>query len=136
MPRKKRPPAAPILRVVPQRESSDCSVACLTMLSGETYEDVLRAVCAVDENGARDGMYIPQIIRAASELGMELRKKRRVNLETDQGILHIRFKDGGLHVVMLIAGGYIVDTDGAIWKVSEFMRAYRPRVNAVLVDAA
>jgi hypothetical protein len=29
-----------------------------------------------------------------------------------------------------------VDTDGSIWRVSEFIRAYKPRLNAVLVDAA
>jgi hypothetical protein len=106
------------------------------MLSGETYENVLRAVCRVDEDGATDGLFIPQIIKAASELGVELRKKRRVNLETDSGILHIRLRNGGLHVVILVRGGFIVDTDGSLWRVSEYLRAYRPRVNAVLVEAA
>jgi ABC-type bacteriocin/lantibiotic exporter with double-glycine peptidase domain len=136
VPRKRLPPAAPILRVAIQRESADCGVACLTMLSGETYENVLRAVCRVDEDGATDGLFIPQIIKAASELGVELRKKRRVNLETDSGILHIRLRNGGLHVVILVRGGFIVDTDGSLWRVSEYLRAYRPRVNAVLVEAA
>jgi cysteine synthase len=29
-----------------------------------------------------------------------------------------------------------VDTDGSLWAVSDYLRAYKPRVNAVLVAAA
>jgi hypothetical protein len=105
------------------------------MISGETYENVLRAVCRVDEDGASDGLFIPQIIKAASELGVELRKKRPVNLQRDNGILHIRMRNGGLHVAILVRGGLIMETDGSLWTVAEYLRAYRPRVNAVLVAA-
>lgn len=133
MPRK---PLLPLIRVEPQREPNDCGVSCLAMMSGASYEDALRAVCKVDEEGAEGGLWVPQIIEAASELGMELRKKRPVNLERDHGILHIRFPDESRHVVVLIQPGLIVDTNGFIWRARTYLRRTRAKVNAVLVPAA
>lgn len=129
-------PLIPIVRVMAQREDHDCAVACLSMLSGSTYEDALRAVCKVDEEGAEGGLWVPQIIEAASELGIELRKKRPVRLESDYGILHIRFQDQSRHVVVLIQPGLIVDTNGFIWRARTYLRKTRAKVNAVLVPAA
>lgn len=133
---KPRKPLVPIVRVMTQREDNDCSIACLSMLSGASYEDALRAVCKVDEEGAEGGLWVPQIIEAASELGLELRKKRPVKLEADQGILHIRFPDESRHVVVLIQPGLIVDTNGFIWRARTYLRRTRAKVNAVLVPAA
>ncbi len=130
MPRKRY---EPIIRVVAQREDADCALACLSMLSTSSYEDVLRAVCRIDEDGADEGLYITQIQAAAEELGMRLKKKRRVRLESDHGILHIAFPDQTRHVVILLGGGYLVDTNAFIWTAQDYIRHHRAKVNAVLV---
>ena len=141
MPRETPPHEPPVLHVVPQREIADCAVSALASFCGVSYEDALRAVCAVDETGAAMGLYIPQIIEAAAELGVTLKKKRRVNLDADHGILHIRFRDGYRHVVVLankdsrygsVRG--LIDTNAYVWAPRAYLKAKRAKVNAILIE--
>lgn len=107
---------AGVVRVIPQREDGDCAVACLAMLTGSTYEDALRVVCGVDDEGASDGLYIAQLLVAAEELGSTLRRKRRFDLSKDTGILYLvhKKKDEDRHVVIL-RQGVIIDTNNNVW---------------------
>lgn len=105
-----------VVRVIKQREDSDCSVAVLAMLAGISYEDALRVACGVDDEGATDGLYITQLIAAAADLEITLKRRRSFNINTDSGILYLIDKknDFNRHVVIL-KKGVIIDTNDTIW---------------------
>jgi hypothetical protein len=127
-----------VLRVTCQRNQTDCAIACLTMLSGGSvsYEDVL--IHAARIGPCEGGMWLHQIEKVASELGMELERKRpgRYSLETDTGILHVYSKRRCEYHVTILWGGRIVDTDGSCWSDADVYLATRKyKAGALLVEA-
>ena len=105
---------AGVVRVIEQREDSDCSVAVLAMLAG--IEDALRVACGVDDEGASDGLFIVQLIRAAADLEITLKRRRRFDITKSSGILYLVHKknDFDRHVVIL-KNGVVIDTNKTIW---------------------
>lgn len=118
----------PIVRVVTARESGDCAICVLAMLSGKTYEDVL-AVGARHINSRihHAGMYGKEIVRVAKELGITLRWTRHVDLETALGILSVSFEEGPGHV-LLINSGLLIDVDGTIWEPDVYVNVKKAKV--------
>lgn len=83
------------MTIVRQRKDGDCGVAALAQLLGEAYEDVYVAMVTVDSTcrGGR-GLYQKDLIAAAKRLGKTLRRRRRVDLDEDEGILSIIWPKG------------------------------------------
>lgn len=127
-----------VLRVTVQRSDTDCAIACLTTLAGGSvsYEDVL--IHAARIAPCEDGMWLKQIIRVASELGIELVAKRpkRYSLETDTGILHVYHAKKHVYHVCILWAGRIIDTDGSCWSDAEvYLASNQYKAGSLLVEA-
>ena len=123
------PPTA-FLSVVPQRHSMDCAVACLAMLFGLSYEEVLMAF---QHNVIAKGATTRQILDTAEALGRPLKRKRKVDLENDTGLLAVASKRWGHDHLVVLKDEMIVDTDATIWDVDVFMAAYEARPLSILI---
>jgi hypothetical protein len=137
MPDSKVGAGAPVIRVVAQRETNDCGVAALAMLTGETYEEALRAVTQVDEEAGREGLTIAQLKKAASLMGHSVKRRRKWDLDSDQGILDVEFGDGSDgHILMLVEGGWLIDTDSQLWRADVYLatKGAKPTGLLELVD--
>jgi len=103
------------------------------MFLGVTYEDALLAF----EDGShviRHGVWFPDLQRAAEKLGATMVVKRRPDIELDEGILKIEFKNrrADTHVVVL-RGGMLFDTDLSAWKPEDYCAAKRAKTGALLI---
>lgn len=119
------------IRMVAQRNDSDCAIAALAMLTGLPYEDVL--MTAARHAPCESGMFLTQIQRVADEMGVALaiRKKGRYDLDEARGILHVSRK-GEYHVCVLDRGR-ILDTDNSVWDADTYLATKRYRAGALLV---
>lgn len=124
------------VHVIPQREDRDCAVAVLAMLTGVSYEDALRVVCEIDDEGASDGLYLTQLMEASSSLGVPLRRKRRFKLDTASGVLYLVSKrEDWIRHVVLMRRGVVIDTNARIWlDPMQYCRHYRYTPRALLVE--
>ena len=128
MPRRRKPIDRKVAtRIVPQREDKDCTISALSMWTGETYEDVLRVACGIDDEGAADGLYTTQLIAAADALGIQLKRKRRFNAEVDSGIMYlVHRRDEWTRHVAVLKNGVVIDTNDTVWfDVKKFLRYYQ-----------
>jgi ABC-type bacteriocin/lantibiotic exporter with double-glycine peptidase domain len=127
---------APILRVVLQRHSHDCGVACLAMLCGVSYENALVAIAQDQPNVCAVGLWTAEIKKAAKRLGFRLTVKRRIDLETDTGILNMSSAKWHTDHVVILREGLIVETDGTLWEPDVFLRHHEARIGTLLVAEA
>ena len=127
---------APILRVVTQRHSMDCGVACLAMLLGVSYENALVAIAQDAPNVCAVGIWTTELRRAAKRLGFTLKAKRRIDLETDTGILNLSSAKWQSDHVVILREGLIVETDGTLWEPEIFLRHHQAKTGMLLVAEA
>ena len=120
----------PFLQVVPQRHKTDCSVACLAMLLGVSYEKALLAVRV--ERVLTHGVMVRQVLAGAKRLGKPLTFRRTFDLESDTGILGIRSQVWPMEHLVVLKDGLIVDTDATIWEWDVFMSAYSAKAISLL----
>jgi ABC-type bacteriocin/lantibiotic exporter with double-glycine peptidase domain len=113
--------ATPFLSIVVQRHKSDCSVACLAMLLGLSYEEVL---VAFRHNVIAKGATTRQILGAASRLGRPLRWTRKVDLEADTGLLALDSKKWPQQHLVVLKDELIVDSDATVWDADVYLAAY------------
>jgi hypothetical protein len=113
----------PVIKIVTCREDADCGIVALAMLLGKSYEDVLRVVTLSEKAQGKSGLWTTGMIRAAKRLGHTLKKRRRIDLENDYGIL--RLPD---HAAVL-RSGLIIDGDGTIWEADAYLASRHLRVN-------
>lgn len=107
------------IKVVAGREASDCAVAAVATYFSLRYEDVLKEAVLLDPDyKLAGGLFIEQITALAKKLGKRLRFRKRINLEEDDGI--VVFAD---HVANLM-GGVLIDPDGTVWHIEDYMSAY------------
>ena len=105
-----------VMQHVRAREKADCAIVALAMYLGQTYEDVLRATAEVDRKyKGKEGLWETEIKRVAKALGYSLKKKSRVNLDEDHGILCMP------NHVTVLKNGLIFDSDGAIWEAEDYL---------------
>jgi hypothetical protein len=133
MPMSRRPDYAPVLRLVPQRNESDCAIATLSSLTGISYEEVLIAAARVAP--CETGMYMTQIQHVASELGVELllKRKGRYDPETATGILSVSNAKASIWHVAILRQGSIIETDNSIWDWDVYLASKRLRAGSLLV---
>ena len=129
----RRPDYAPVLRLVPQRNESDCAIATLSSLTGIPYEEVLIAAARVAP--CETGMYLTQIQKVASELGVELtmRRRGRYDPETSTGILSVSNRKACIWHVAILRHGSIIETDNTIWDWDVYLASKRMRAGSLLV---
>lgn len=124
--------ASPVLQVVPQQHHNDCAVACLAMLLGEDYEDVLQTF---SHNVVARGAETRQIIQAAQMLGHTLRLVRRVNLDTMTGIVAFRSPKWRADHVVVLKNDLILDPqDTTLWESDDYVRHHKAKALYILVE--
>lgn len=106
--------AAPVIKIVMQREDSDCGITALSMYLGESYEDVLRVVTTADRHQGRQGLWRRTMVRIAARLGHTLTVRRTFDLESDYGVLRLP-----CHAVVL-RNGLVID-NGAVWDADSYL---------------
>jgi len=121
-----------VVAVAPRRRSNDCGVWAIHTLTGVPYADVAAAAQKADRWGGERGLYLSQIIHICELLGFKVRKRKRVDLEDDTGILSVWFSKRDGHVVVL-REGELIDADGTSWKADDYIAAKRVRVSAILL---
>lgn len=122
----------PLVSMLPQRHRADCSAAVLGMLLGISYEEALLALTRESPELLRKGVWFTELQRAAKQMGIPLRLKRRWDANFDDGIAHVRFRSGGNHVVLLRAGLFF-DTNFEVWYPSEYLKARKAKAGSLLV---
>ncbi len=127
-----RPRHQPLVSMIPQRHIADCGPTCLAMFLGVTYEDALLALGGEIPDVHRRGVWFPELQRAAARLGATTKIKRRPDLEFDEGILNICFRNGNQHVVVL-REGLLFDTDLTIWKIDDYCAAKRAVTGSLMI---
>lgn len=103
-----------------QRESGDCTVACLLMLIGKSYQEV---IVAAPPRAHKVGMTCRAMIETAKKLGVTLRMRRGFDIHEDTGILTLNpvplKNPGGItrdeHVVLLLKGMVYDAYNGRMW---------------------
>lgn len=122
---------APILRIVAQRHPNDCSIACLAMLCGVSYENALVAMASDEPNVCVRGAKARDIRRAAKRLGFALRSRRRFDLESDTGILNVSSPEQPNDHLVVLKDGLIFDTDLTVWDADVYLSANRARAGSL-----
>ena len=123
----------PVVRMVVSRREADCGICALAMLTGKDYEDVLLAVGKIDPTAGKRGLWSTQIKKAAAILGVKLRSRRTFDLETDTGILNVKFPHDEPEHAIFLKDGMAFDSDGLIWEVSDYLAAKKLTVGHLLV---
>jgi hypothetical protein len=105
------------------------------MLSGLPYEDVLIAAARTAE--CETGMYLTQIQKVASELGIELvaKKSGRYDIESDTGILRVSDRKAKNYHVVVLRRGLVIETDGSLWDADVYLASKRYKAGSLLVEA-
>ena len=120
-----------------QRESGDCTIACLKMLAGKSYTEVINASPA---GSHKNGMANYQTIATAAKLGLTLVQRRKFNQDEDIGILTLipdPRKNGKVsrdeHVVVLLKGMVYDAYNARLWlNIDAFLAHERYRVGTLL----
>lgn len=120
----------PFLCVVPQRHKTDCSVACLAMLLGVSYEEALLAM-RVPQVLTR-GVQMSHVRCAATRLGHHLRFQRQYDLDTDTGILGVRSPKWPNEHLVVLKDGLIFDTDASVWDWDVYLKIYKATALSLL----
>ena len=123
----------PIIRYVPQRHEGDCAVACLAMMTGVSYEQSLIAFGKQDPQVCKRGAWTYQMREAAKLLGFQTTARRKFDLESDHGILSVKFKEVSHEHVVVLWEGRIIDTDFGLYMADVYFSVMKARPTSLLV---
>ncbi len=99
-----------------QKSTIDCVMACLAMILGVPYVDVVHAAAKVDPTLIRTGCTYPETRRVAKTLGRDLRYADHTQLDEATGILfHTRGRSMKYHAVVMFNGSLIDPSSGLIY---------------------
>ena len=109
----------------------DCGICCLATLSGCSYEDVVAIAVQHVGEAWKHGLYLTQIIAIGRDLGLNLKRRRKYDLDHDTGILNVTVTERpsnkkisrNEHLVVLMEGR-IYDSDLRVWAVDAFKQQY------------
>jgi hypothetical protein len=131
--RRRKPKPKPLFSFQQQRHSADCAVVSLAHALGLPYEAVLIVASRIAPKVLTRGLYTVEIVLIAKEFGFDLRRKPKVDLDADSGVLCISFKSRGEHAVFL-SNGLIFETNGDVWEAEAYLKAYKARVLHILEE--
>jgi hypothetical protein len=128
----------PLLKVTKQLDKADCAIACLAMMLGKPYPEILHAACSVGANPGQAGMSTEAILQTALRLGTNLAIKRGWDWETDCGLLSIeRKRPSKKHFsqhMVLLKWGLVFDTDGTVWEPDIYLDKLGYRALSLLTE--
>ena len=104
-----------------QRDSSDCCVAALAMLTGKPYREVAEVALRLFPTALRRGLWTSELIRLAHGIGYRLVKTPREDDST--GVITFRRGRSWAHVAALFQGVVINPADGLVWDLDSFISA-------------
>lgn len=122
----------PLVSMVPQRHLADCVAAVTSMFLRVSYEEALLALSKESPELIRKGVWFTELQRAARQMGVPLKLKRRWDVNFHDGIVHVRFARGGNHVVLLRAGLFW-DTNFEAWYPEDYLKAKKAKVGSMLI---
>ncbi len=106
----------PVLRIVASREDDDCAITAMAMISGCSYEDVLREVVVVDpRHRGKRGLQDRQIRKVMARLDCPVRFKKTVDFDEDYGLLRL------LDHLCVLRSGLVIEDD-TIWDVDVWLK--------------
>lgn len=124
---------------VRQRKDGDCGVAALAMFLEMTYEDCYHVFAQVDKQCRGGlGLYQKDIIAAAAKCGRKLVRKRKFDLDEDEGVLSVIWPKGSKyrgHYVTLRRGLILDPAIDVTMDHEQWMRLNPCRLGTLLVDA-
>lgn len=121
----------PFIQIVLQRSEGDCGVSCLAMFLGRTYEEVLlafRQPLTTMKYGAR----MQDLQRVSVRLGDPLKWHRRIDMESQEGILAVCFPKAAFSHVVVLKGELIIDTDATLWEPQDYLDYHEARPTSIL----
>jgi hypothetical protein len=106
---------AETIRVTPGLADHDCAIVALSWYLGVCYADVLREAAFEDPAKAKRGLSTLAMMRTAYKLGCTLRRRKRVDLHEDYGILILA------NHAAVIRNGLLFEPDGVVWDIDVYM---------------
>lgn len=130
----------PVIQLVPSKGHDtvgDCGICCIATLSGCSYEDVVAVAVQHVGDAWKNGLYQTQIIAIAAAVGLNLKRRRKYDIDADTGILNctvteaINDKPPIAHAVVLMEGR-IYDSDLRVWAADAFKQHYNAKFGVLL----
>lgn len=124
------------VKLTPQRHTSDCLIACLSMLLGTSYEATLLAVSKVSKNSGTNGLHWSEAKAAAKLLGYKVSVRSKVDYANTVGVLAcVPTKETQVqHAVFLLRGVIVDPEEGTTWDDWEtYLEAHDMIAGSVLV---
>jgi hypothetical protein len=100
------------VRVVKQRHDWDCGAAALASLSGLPYRQIIAMTDVIDYK--HQGLYNRELVDVARQIGLHLVPTRSFDLQSDGGILRLRWKERSARGKASPEGHFTVLCDGMI----------------------
>ena len=114
------------------QDAGDCGVACLRMMTGLTYKQVLAAFGTWKNNVLLNGMSRRQLMNAAKRLGFPLQFKKTTEVGRVVGIVDLRRdveKDADEHLAIVANGCLYNPAEGMLWTdIDAFLKTRNWRV--------
>lgn len=124
----------PLFRVCLQRHDADCAVVSLAHALSLPYEAVLIVASRIAPKVLTRGLYSVEIVLIAENFGRELvKKKGKVDLDTDTGVLIIQFTNKSEHAAYL-TNGLVFETNGDVWEAEQYLKRYNAKVLHLLEE--
>ncbi len=106
---------AEAIRIQPGNVDHDCAIVALSWYLGVPYADVLREAVFEDTDKAKRGLSTLAMMRTAHKLGCTLKRRKRVDLHEDYGILVFANHAAG------IRNGLLFEPDCVVWDIDVYL---------------
>lgn len=122
----------PVIRLIPQRHEADCGVAVLATYLCVSYEEALIVVGRKEPAVLSVGLWMSEIVRAAKQLGVTLKRKPAADLDEDEGILVVTSPRWRHDHLVVLKNGLIFDTDAMVWEAETYLAANQAKPGMLL----
>lgn len=124
----------PILRVVTQRQQLDCGIACLAMLLGRTYEEVLLVSAQVLPDVYAAGMTWRQLQAVAKRFGVSTKLNRYWERNPEScGALCVSAANWAVQHLVVLKDEIVVDPeDGTLWDLDVYLSVHKATTGYLL----
>lgn len=119
---------------VVQRHDGDCGIAALAMFLNTSYEAVLVVASRIAPRVLKKGLFGTQMQIIAQEFGRNVWIKSKVDLDSDSGVLFIRYPDDTEHAVYLTNGLVFEPTGGRVWEAETYVKSFRIKTKSLLTE--
>lgn len=120
----------------PQRHPGDCAIAALASILAKPYADVSCTARRLAPKSLKQGLWTREIVAIAAAHGVRLRRRRRVDLSEDSGILTVEADRGRWqwsHAVVLFRGVIYDPGTQLLWEPDAYLHDAGVRILSLLV---